>query len=169
VLAVSLLGIGGSLIGRSVQDDPAQVASAASNIADFDLPAGYSPEAAINFGGFQFVAYSPGDGRSHIMLIQVPGSANVDQATLEKYAQQAENNRGYAGKTGLRKVGEMQATIRGQARTLTVSEGTNSDGQPFRVVNGVFQGRGGLAYLTVEEPISRWNQATIEAFIASIR
>jgi hypothetical protein len=169
VLAFSLLTAGGSMIGRAVQTDPAKVAAAASNIADFKLPAGYAPEASINVGGFQFATYSPGDGRSHIMLIQIPGSVNVSDATLEQYARQAELSSGYGSRTGMHTVGQTKTTIRGQAATLTISEGSDADGQPFRMVSGPFRGKGGLAFLTVEEPLSRWNQATIDAFIASIR
>jgi hypothetical protein len=66
-------------------------------------------------------------------------------------------------------VGTSQATVRGQPVTFVISEGTNSAGQAYQQMTGVFQSKGGLALLTVEKPTSRWHQATIDTFIASIR
>ena len=166
IITFNTLGV---TIGRLVQSDPAQVAVAANRIADFQLPSGYKSEVAIDFGGYLFVSYTPGDGHSHIMLVQAPASAKVDQATLERYIEQAAQTRGYDRYTRTQVVGQQQVTVRGQTITLVLSEGTNSSGQPYRTLTGVFQGKGGPALLSVEAPLSQWNQAEVDAFLASIR
>jgi hypothetical protein len=170
--AIATFAIVGSLgfaVARTVETNPAQVSVAANHIADFDLPSGYQPEASIDFGGYVFVSYAPRDGHSHIMFVQAPASANLDQAALEQYVQQAAQTRGYNRQTRTQVVGQRQATICGQAVTLVVQEGTNSDGAANRSLSGVFRGKGGPTLVSVESPISRWNQEEVDAFLASIR
>ncbi len=163
-----LLSLGG-LIGCSIQTDATNINATSSAIADFTLPSGYSPEATAEIAGYRFVSYAPGDGHSHIQFVQAPASAHVDQATLEGYLQQAADSRGYDATTHSRVVGSRQATIRGQAVTLVVGEAINHDGQPFRTLTGVFVGKGGTALVSVESPVSSWNQEAVDQFIASIR
>ncbi len=163
------LGSFGYALLRANEPGPAQVGSVASRIADFQVPAGYQPEAVAELAGILLVSYAPGDGHSHIMFVQAPASLPVDQATLEQYAQEAAPKRGYDRNTRSKIVGQKQATIRGQAVTLVIGEGTNSEGQAYRTLTGVFQGKGGPALVSVEQPVSRWNQSTVDEFIASIR
>ena len=158
----------GGLAGCSLRSDAGSINAAAAKIADFSLPAGYTPEATAEIGGYLFVSYAPGDGHSHIQFIQAPADANVDRATLEKYIQQASQNRDYDTSSRSQVVGSIQATIRGQAVTLVISEATNSTQQPYRSLTGVFQGKGGTALLSVESPINFWNQNAVDQFIASI-
>jgi hypothetical protein len=60
-------------------------------------------------------------------------------------------------------------TVRGQETTLILSEGITEEGETYRQVMAAFQGKGGPALLVLSEPVTRWNQETVEVFIASIR
>ncbi len=162
-----VLGVGGAILtagslgffaARTVQADPAGVNAAAARIADFSLPPGYSPEATAEIAGYLFVSYAPGDGHSHIQFVQAPADVHVDQATLEGYIQQAPGSRGYDTGARSQVVGSQRATIRGLTVMLVVGEAIDHDGQPFRTLTGVFDGKGGPALLSVESPISSWNQ-----------
>ncbi len=168
VVAMLVVCLGG-LAGCSIRSDAQHVNTAAAKIAEFSLPAGYASEATAEVGGYLYVSYAPGDGHSHIILVQAPQNADVDQATLEKYIQQAGQNRGYNRQTRTQVVGQKQATVRGQTITFVINEGTNSDGQAYRSMTGSFQGKGGAALLSIESPIGSWNQAAVDQFIASIR
>lgn len=168
VAAIGVLGSLGTRVARAVDLNPVQVESDASRIADFELPAGYTSEGAINIAGFLIVSYSPGDKHSHIVLVQAPANAHLDQAELEQYAQQAAAQRGYNRQTRSQVVGQQKATIRGQSVTLVIQEGTNSDGEAYRSLTGSFPGKGGTALVSFESPISRWDQAVVDAFLASI-
>lgn len=169
VATIGALSYFGTAVARAVELNPAQIQNDASRIADFELPPGYRSEVAASIGGFLFVSYSPGDGHSHIMFFQAPADANLNQATLEQYAQQAAETNGYNRNTRTQIVGQQKATIRGQSVTLVVQEGTNSSGEAYRSLTGTFPGKGGTALLTIESPISRWDQAQVEAFLTSIR
>jgi hypothetical protein len=169
VTTFGVLGSLGYAVGSAVETNPERVAVAAAQIADFNLPSGYRSEATINLGGFIFVSYAPGDGRSHILLVQAPRSIPVDQAALEQVTQQALANQGRDHRAHTQVVGQMKATIRGREVTLVLSEGTNSSGQAYRVLTGVFEGKGGPTLLSIESPVARWDQAVVNAFVTSIR
>ncbi len=163
------IGVLTSFAANIFQTDATQVNAAAARIADFNLPPGYRPEATAEIGGYLFVSYAPGDGHSHIQFVQGPAESLLDQATLEGYMRQAAGSRGFDTKLGSHVVGSRQATVRGQSVTLLVGEAINHDGQPFRTVTGVFNGKGGPALVSVESPVGIWNQEAVDQFIASIR
>ncbi len=168
-ISLGALGSLGMTVANAVTTNPVAVDDAAVRIADFQLPAGYRSEASLSLGGYTFISYAPGDGHSHIQMVQAPASVQVDQSTLEQYAQQANPNVRRDRYSQVRTVGQTQATIRSQNVTLLISEGTNRDGQLYRTMTGVFQGKSGPTLLSVESPVSTWNQAEVDAFIASIR
>ncbi len=168
-VALGALGSLGTIVASAVTTNPAAVEGAAGQIAEFQLPAGYRSEASLSLGGYTFVSFAPGDDHSHIQMVQAPASVKVDEATLDQYAQQANPNVRRDRYSQVRTVGQSQATIRGQNVTLLISEGSNRDGQLYRTMTGVFQGKGGPTLLSVESPVSTWDQAQVDAFIASIR
>jgi hypothetical protein len=170
--AVAMFGALGWLgisIGQQFEPDPAKVAQIASKIADFKLPPGYKEDYGVEVADYAFASYTPGDDHSHILLIQVPPSVQVDQAALERQMTQVTQSQSRKRPSRLTTTGTSQVNVRGQSVKFVVSEGTNSEGQAYRQMTGMFQGKHGLVLLTVEEPTSRWNQAAIDAFIASIR
>ena len=58
--------------------------------------------------------------------------------------------------------------VRGQETTLVISDCINSEGISYRQAAVAFQGNGGPALLVFSEPIETWDQAILDAFIASI-
>lgn len=169
VATVGFMGMAGTAVAGAVQANPVQVAATADNIADFDLPAGYQPQGSAQVAGFLIVYYSHGDRTRHITLAQAPSWVNVDYGTFASFALQAAPNGPYDRQTRSRIVESSLTTVRGQQVTLVTAEGTNTLGVPYRTVSGVFRGNRGTAIVSVEGPISTWNQAEVDAFIASIR
>ncbi len=151
--------------GASVVTDNNLVTQAASRIADFDPPTGYYADFSANLMGYTAAAYNPGDGHSHLYLIQ-----SEKDADGEKLAQMLEELGPGASdpQTRITVIETRPVTVRGQETTLVISEGVNSDGETYRQVTVAFQGKGGPALLMLSEPVTRWNQETVDAFIASI-
>lgn len=150
----------------AINSNSEKVSSAASGIADFDLPAGYVPEFTANLMGYTVAAYNPGDGHSHLYLIQ-----SEKEEDSEKLAEMLANLVPGSKDTNTRMtvIENRAVTIRGQAVTLVVSDGVNSDGESYRQITAAFQGKGGPALLVLSEPTERWDQSTVDAFIASIK
>lgn len=160
LVAIALIGCG--------KAGSANTADTASQIADFTLPDGYQAEYGIKLAGYAMASYNNGDGHSHLYLIQAPKDSNADQAKLEEMMGQAETGK-KDRTTRMTVVEKRDATIRGKATTLLISEGTNGDGDPYREATAVFDGKGGPALVVIEEPISTWDDAKVEQFIASIK
>jgi len=167
-LTLGLLRSAGKTAVDLFEKDPAKVSAAASQIADFDLPDGYQEEYALDLAGITLVAYNPGDGRSHLTLAQGPKGLEIDQNSIENMLSQADPSR-KEKTTGLTLIETRPVSIRGQQTTLMIQEGTNHEGKTYRQLTVAFQGKSGPALLIFEEPISRWNSATVDSLIESMR
>lgn len=164
--AIVLIALSACSTVEVINDDHQRVTSAASEIADFDLPTGYGADFSARLMGYTVAAFNPGDGYSHLYLIQ-----SEDEADGEELAQMLDELAPGASdpQTRMTVVEIRPVTVRGQETTLVISEGVNSEGVAYRQAIVVFQGKGGPALLVLSEPVTRWNQETMDAFIASIR
>ena len=143
-----------------------QISKTTSQIADFDLPAGYTSEFTAHLAGYSVVSYNPGDGHSHLYLIQSEKEADSEKLTqmlTSMVPGSSDRN------SRLTVIENRTATIRGQAATIVTSDGVNHDGESYRQVTVAFQGKGGPALLVFSEPSERWNQGTVDALLASIQ
>jgi hypothetical protein len=150
----------------SINKDSEQVSSAAATIADFDLPVGYQADFSASLMGYTFASFRPDDEHSHLYFIQ-----SEKETDGEKLAQMLDELVPGASdpQTRMTVIETRPATIREQQVTLVISEGVSSDGETYRQVTAAFQGKGGPALLVLSEPVSRWNQETVDAFLTSIQ
>jgi hypothetical protein len=155
-------------VGNALQSDPTQVTEIAWGIAEYDLPAGFEIGYAKQLAGFDLVTYTGLDEHSHVIFFQLPEGVHVDLDELERQLRQATGDPAVHGGQA-KVVDRMPVTIRGQQTTLLVSEGTNSEGQAFRQVMAMFQGKQGQALVVFERPAVSWDQTEADTFIASIR
>jgi hypothetical protein len=162
-LMVLLTSLAACTAGNAVSTDVEKVASVAAAIADVDLPIGYAPEFSASLRGYTVAAFNTGDGTSHLYLVQSENEADGEKLTqlLNELAPGTSDRQMTVTET-------RTAFVRGQATTLVIIEGVNSEGVPYRQATLAFQGKGGPALLVISEPVTRWNQETVDAFIASI-
>lgn len=146
--------------------DAEEVSSVAATIADFDLPAGYQADFSLHLMGYTVASFRPDDEHSHLYLIQSDKEDDGEKLTqmLDELAPGASDPQ-----TRMTVIETRPATVRGQEVTLVTSEGISSDGESYRQVTAAFQGKGGPALLVLSEPVSQWNQETVDAFLASIQ
>ena len=146
--------------------DTRQAAATAAEIADFELPAGYTADFSVAMSGYSAVAYSPGDAHSHLYLVQ--SSQPADGAALEKgLADLVPGSRDTSARMVI--VENRRVTVRGQAVTAVISEGINSENIAYRQLMAAFQGKGGPALLALSTPVATWDEAMVDALLASIR
>jgi hypothetical protein len=141
------------------------VTSVASEIADFELPDGYGPDFTTSLLGYTVVAYNPGDGHSHLYLIQ-----SEKESDGEKLAQMLADLAPASSdpNTRMTVIENRPAIVRGQEVTVVISDGVNHEGDTYRQAMVAFQGKGGPAMLVLSEPLDRWNDETVDALLASI-
>jgi hypothetical protein len=167
VAGFALFRWGGYTVTRALNTDPATAANVSSSIAEYTLPAGFGDPFANQAAGFSMVSYTGADNHSHIYLFQLPSYIQVDQAEIERQFRNAGPS-GYDNPKTMKVVDSKQGTINGQEVTLVTSEGLNHDGQPYREVAAMFQGKGGQALVVVSGLVSTWDQAVVDSFLASI-
>ncbi len=153
-------------LGSNAQ--PANVEQVAGGIANFQVHPGYTGKYAMSVGHFELAIYAASDYKGHLILMQLPPGTTADQAEMERHLREQTHDLNYAQYTRVRTISSNQTTIRGQSGTVTTSEGTNSQGETYRLAYAIFQGKDGLAYLLIAAPLSHWNQTEVDAFIASL-
>ncbi len=166
VIALITIALSACIPGVSMQAGSRDVSKTASQIAEFTLPSGYSPEFAGKLGNYTAVSYSPGDGHSHLYLVQSGKTEDREKLSDMLTSIMPGSSDRYSRMTV---VDSRTATIRGQSATVVISDGVNSDGLQYRQVTAGFQGKGGPALLVIEEPLTGWDQATVDAFIVSLK
>jgi len=157
----------GWILGQAISTDPNRVATIASEIADFDLPAGFGDGYAAKVAAYSMVGYTGADNHSHIYLFQLPAKIRLDQAEMRRQANQAARRTDRYSE--MKVVGQQVSLICEKEVNLTIAEGTNHDGQPFREISGAFQGKAGQAFLVYSAPVESWDPETVDAFLASLR
>lgn len=175
-LVCLILGISGLLLFQStvetvVQASPVEVKfeeHAPEEIADYALPSGFGDKFTLQLGGYSLVGYTGDDGHSHIYLAQADASTGVTLDAIEGWIQKSAGSASESI-TDMHTVETVSGEIRGQQVDLVISEGTNHDGDVYRQVSGLFEGVHGPAVVVISGPEATWDQARVDAFIASIR
>ncbi|HOU42045.1 MAG TPA: hypothetical protein PK829_12340 [Promineifilum sp.] len=156
------------LAGCGLVSTGESAAEKATEIATFDIPAGYTPDVGMDLAGTVMVGYSNAAENGHIYLIQAPASSNLSQAQLEQSLRDALNSSQDATVDTV-DLEEMAMTIRGEEVTATVGTATGQNDTTMRVLTVPFTGNGGPALLLIQTAEASWDQATIDDFIASFR
>jgi hypothetical protein len=166
---ISLGGLAWNGMARAMEYDAADVSREAGAIAEFALPEGYMPSYSFRAGGFKLVGYDPGDHHSHLMLVQAPEWVKLNAADFESYLRRNFGDMlGWGEKENNVIVDRRTLRVDGRAVEFAIGEGASSDGSSYRSMVGVWDSPRGAILIYVEEPVTRWNQAVIDAFIASI-
>jgi hypothetical protein len=139
---------------------------AVSEIADFDLPAGYQADFSTTAMGYTAVSYVGAESPSHLYLIQ-----SENKADTENLAQALDEIVIGSGdpETNLTVVETRNVRVRGQETELIISDAVNFEGTAYRQAVVSFQGNGGPALLVFSEPHNNWDQSILEKLLTSIR
>ncbi len=144
--------------------DAEHVTRLAHRIADFDLPAGFQADYAAEMLGYTVAAYRSGD--AHLTLLQAPSGVMPDEKSIQGYG--TNENTGIVWRDESLVIA-YERVVRDHPAQMTITDRTNGSGQRYRSLNLVFQGQHGTALLVINQPVAQWDEAAIEALIASIR
>lgn len=150
----------------NIHTDAETVTKAAAEIADFTLPDGYQPEFTASAMGVTLTGFEPGDGASHLYLIQTQDET-MDKDLDEVIDEMVPGKKDRKSRVTI--LENRTVTIRGETSTLVLSEGINGEGKSFRQAVVKFEGKGGPAVLVFSEPTATWDIDRVEALIASIQ
>lgn len=169
VVGVIFTNIVGKNVASDIKPDPEKAAKTASEIADFTPPPGFQPMSGFTILGYTVVIYDNGsDSSDFMMLMQIPGLTEIDDATIEQMQQAIERQRG-GGMNNRRIVDTRDMTIRGKPARVIIQEGTSgANAMPLRQMMVAFQGKGGVAMLVITTLTSEWDQASFDRMVESI-
>jgi hypothetical protein len=155
----------GWVLARSLDSEPATVASTGSAIASYELPPGFDDGYAGTIAGFTWLPTTATMGRATFISCRgrsgSPGRGCAAAADADCCRRRAEWS-------GVTVVERYPCQIRGEQATVVVSEGRNHDNQPYRTASVLFIGNGGPALLNFSMPAARWDQEFVDDFLNSI-
>lgn len=158
-------------LDANTTENPEEVAVIASNIADFDVPAGFVNPYGMNIMGFSAVGYFSPDQSTHIFLTELPKNLNLNVEEIMQ-SMQEQSGKGNVTVNGgqFTSVEDRPVTIRGQQSTLIIKEGVSSEGETVRVGTVSFDSKqGNQAVLMISSHSDYWDDAMVNALIASFR
>jgi len=153
-------------LSRLVENESIAVTEVGRSIADYEIPASYDEEYAIEVADFSLVAYRNTGQAGHIYLVQFPETIDIDPGALAQQLHQVADDNSWAE---LVAVYHIPCSIRGQATTLVISEGFSHDGFRYRSASAVFAGNGGQALVNISGPADSWDQAMVDNFVRSLQ
>ncbi len=174
----ALLGTGLWTFGKVVQfadqnttEDPQKVAQIASEIAKFDLPEGFTTQYGMKIASFSMVQYTTRREDTYIFLAQFPARTSINiEEMMREIGNNSRNPNSAWYNTDTTLLEQQPISIRGQETTLSISEGTTSEGVRYRMANARFQGKGeGPALFMIVAPSDQWDSTMVSDFVASIR
>ena len=158
-----------AVVEEAVQVEPGQLDGSSSQVAPFEVPAGWRSDYAMTIGGFRLVGYRPESGTGHIMLAVVPETAHVNIDDLERQVRGVASSHGYRwDQSEMTVVERKPITVNGQAAEMVIAEGSGSGG-PWRQAMVSVRGERGLTLVIYGMPAGSYDQAEADALFASIR
>lgn len=156
----------GSAVSGAVEMDPQEVSSAIDKVASIEVPANFKPGTSMDLLGMTFVLYEGTDGQSGMVVLQMPAAMELNDANIRQLEEQLERQSG-RNLDNFKVIDQYDTTIRGEPGKVIVQEGT-SEGADFRQMLVIFQGRSGMAMLSILGPTSSWDQDAYDRMVQSI-
>ena len=163
------LYFGSSLMGQALVTDSAEAAKIGKEIADYEKPAGYNEQMAMNIAGVKMVIMGGGEGSSSVIMMMQAPAGTLSEADLKARMQQSFNQSMGRNNVTLSPAGTQDVVIKGKTVKMEMSEGTNDKGAKIRQGIAVFDGKGGPAVLMMMGSEADWDPTQIDAFLASIK
>jgi hypothetical protein len=160
--------LAGDRVSKSMTSDPQAAATAGHQIADYDLPAGFSEQMAMNFMGYQIVMIGS-DKSSTSMLIELAQftNSNLSPEEMQK-SMQAYIDQQSGTSSGMQTVETRTMTIRGVETSVIIREGKAQAGYTLRQLIAAFPGKSGQAMVIIQDVTQDWDDDLVDTFIESI-
>lgn len=166
---ILLLGRGlFNMAQNSVVEDPQQAAEMGAEVADFDLPRGFTPVGGFDLMGMKMAMYGSENNQSMIILMKVPGVTDMSDVNMDEMREQMMRQMGRQ-MSDVRVIDQYETTIRGKPAQVIIQEGTSSDGELTRMLVTVFEGKAGMSMMMIMSPADAWDQEMAADVVQSIR
>jgi len=168
----SVAGIGyiGNRVAQGIATEPATVQAMANEFVHYELPSGYTEKMGMDLVIYKMILIGASDPSSNKPLIflahfDTPG---VSADEMSQQMRQSVQQQGGTSGLNMKVVETRKVTINGQETTLTVSEGSDSSGLSLRQWVTAFPAKKGTVLLLIQGSTEEWDDASLNAFLASI-
>jgi hypothetical protein len=158
-------------IDANTTENPEEVAVIASDIVDFDLPAGFGNPYGMKILNISSVGYFSQDNKTHILLTELPKNLNLNVEEIMQSLQE-KSGKGQVTVNGgqFTSVEDRPVTIRGKQSTLIIKDGVSSEGETVRIGTVTFDSKqGNQAILMISGPVDSWDDNMVNTLIASFK
>lgn len=170
IASVAGLGVLGNKMAQGIATQPATVEAMANEFIHYQLPPGYIEKAGMDLFVYKMIfigSSDPSVDKPMIFLGHFTSSGVSPEQMSQQMSQSVQQQSGTSG-LSMKVVETRQVTINGQAATLTVSEGADSAGVALRQWVTAFPGKTGTVILLIQGSPDGWDDAELNAFLASI-
>ncbi len=162
----------GSQVAGMMTDDPVKIEEIREGIADVELPEEFSPQGGLDaemFGMGMEMAIYEGPDSDALLLMQMKGPTGFDAKQMQQSIEQQLDQQGQNRELDIESTEERTITIAGAETTIEIAKGKDSEGKEMRQVTGVFQGRGGAAFVMYFSPEESWDEQRVVQLLESIQ
>lgn len=152
-------------MSQAMITNPDDIAQMRQEIAEYDIPEGYE-ENGMRLAGFHALMLSNYSASPNsIMLMSFPSNMELSQEEIDQAIQQLSQQDNTAA---WEQVDTQTVTIQGKQVDLIVMESSVGDYRQRRIQT-YWLGENGMIALQMSGNVEGWDQAVVDAFIASIR
>ena len=163
--ALSLGMTGCSTLQYEANSD--DIRTVADKIASYTLPDSYHEQFAVELMDYQMVSLTGPVESSHIYLLQAPEGNSFTFEQMEQKILGMQDDRNIDPRQ-MHVIEIRPAQIRGQDVNLIIQEGLNAQEQVYRSATALFEGRQGLALVSISSHVNLWSLDMVDAFLASL-
>lgn len=145
-----------------------ETGSTQAEIAELDMPARFTAGGGMSLLGVKMVVYQSTNEKEVAVLMQMPVQSEINDETIRQLQEGMgrSTNRRF---NNMKTVETRDVTVRGQSGKVIIQEGTDDQGNQYRLMMTAFQGQSGVAMLLIGAPTGDYNQAEYDAIVDSIR
>lgn len=154
-------------------EDPVKVRAQTAEIIDIEIPESYQPAMAMNmnmvFMTMQMTMWTaPGNGM--LMIAQAQAPQGADQAQMEQQLSQSMRQQQMGQQLNVKESETRTISIEGKDVDFTFAKATNAnDNSDWRQVTGAFPGKGGTAFINLQQPADSFDEAAVVKMLESIK
>jgi hypothetical protein len=176
VLLAAALWLGYAFFARSAVVGPQAAGATLAEITGLTPPEGYQPQFAMTVEGLSTVTIVPDAGTVPIEAAMVftvlqadRTAANAEDARDRLAGAMTASSTAGGHTVDLEVVGREPVTVRGSRSSLVRFSGADDAGRAYRKAVVAFEGDGGPALLVAAAPEAAWDEAALQAVVASLR
>ena len=155
------------IAGNAISMDATKISQVADGISPHVVPNGFTPVMSMDMMGVKMAMFGNDDQNGLITMMAMPAGAS--DADVERAMTQALDSQSGKQKVNWSKSETQPVTINGKEVQMKFSQGADSKGNAMRSITGAFTGENGTVGLFIMGTDATWNQAAIDAFLASLK